>query len=293
MTQFRDMVAAELAEAVDPRVTEMAHALADQYGEASRAVLFYGSCLREQELDGLMLDFYLIVSDYDLAYPKSWLARANRLVPPNVFPFAHENLAAKYAVLSEEDFLALNQSGASTVSVWARFSQPTRLVWAHDDSAKANAIEAVACAAPTLLALAAPIAGPAARHGDLVLWKSGFAETYKAEIRAERQNRSGSIVDADPDRYRRFEAAITLPSVLPTEAEARKRWRQLQRRGKLMSIVRLAKASFTFAGGIDYLAWKINRHAGTKIEVKPWQRRWPLFGALILVPKLFVSGAVK
>ena len=31
---------------------------------ASRAVLFYGSCLREQQLDGLMLDFYLIVSDY-------------------------------------------------------------------------------------------------------------------------------------------------------------------------------------------------------------------------------------
>jgi hypothetical protein len=37
-------------------------------------VLFYGSCLRESELDGLMLDFYLIVSDYGDAYPKRWMA---------------------------------------------------------------------------------------------------------------------------------------------------------------------------------------------------------------------------
>ena len=37
----------------------------------SRAVLFYGSCLREKQLDGLMLDFYLIVSDYRAAYAKA------------------------------------------------------------------------------------------------------------------------------------------------------------------------------------------------------------------------------
>ena len=39
----------------------MAEAIAAIHGEASRAVLFYGSCLREKQLDGLMLDFYLIV----------------------------------------------------------------------------------------------------------------------------------------------------------------------------------------------------------------------------------------
>ena len=38
------------------------------------------------QLDGLMLDFYLIVSDYRAAYGKRWLAAANRLIPPNVFP---------------------------------------------------------------------------------------------------------------------------------------------------------------------------------------------------------------
>src|SRR3546814_11495105 len=92
--------------------------------------LFYGSCLREKNLDGLMLDFYLIVSDYRAAYGKRWLATANRLIPPNVFPFEHHGLVAKYAVLSAADFARLNSPAAANVSVLARFAQPARPLWA-------------------------------------------------------------------------------------------------------------------------------------------------------------------
>ncbi|MDP8994613.1 MAG: hypothetical protein M3N07_06500, partial [Pseudomonadota bacterium] len=88
MEDLRALVAAELAAPVDPRVAAMAEALAARYPGAARAVLFYGSCLRERQLEGLMLDFYLIVSGYRDAYGKRWLAAANRLIPPNVFPFA-------------------------------------------------------------------------------------------------------------------------------------------------------------------------------------------------------------
>lgn len=288
MSALSALVTAELAEPVDPRVTAMAEAIAAQYGNAARAVLFYGSCLRQQELDGLMLDFYLIVSDYDAAWPGSWLARANRLIPPNVFPYAHDGLAAKYAVLSEADFASLNGPDASTVSVWARFAQPTRLVWAADEAARDAAVAAIAGAAPMLFLLARPIAESA---DPLDIWRAGFAQTYRAELRAEREDRSGSIVEADPERYRRFGKAV--PETRLTRPEAERRWRRLQRRGKLMSVVRLAKASFTFAGGVDYLAWKINRHAGTQIVIKPWQRRWPLLGAIVLVPRLLMQGAVR
>ena len=52
------------------------------------------------------------------AYPAHWLRLANRLLPPNVFHLEHEGLRAKYAVLSEGDFAALNRADASTVSVW-------------------------------------------------------------------------------------------------------------------------------------------------------------------------------
>ena len=78
MTTLRALVEEELAHPVLPQVTEMATAIAALYGDAARAVLFYGSCLREARLDGLMLDFYLIVSDYPSAYEKRWLATANR-----------------------------------------------------------------------------------------------------------------------------------------------------------------------------------------------------------------------
>jgi hypothetical protein len=108
MPDLRELVAEELRLPVDPRVTAMAKAIAAKHGEASRAVLFYGSCLRQKQLKGLMLDFYLIVGDYRSAYAKRWLAAANRLIPPNVFYFEHDGLAAKYAVLSEADFHLLN-----------------------------------------------------------------------------------------------------------------------------------------------------------------------------------------
>ncbi len=289
MDDLRDLVAEELAQPADPRAVAMAQALAAVYPQAARAVLFYGSCLREANLDGLMLDFYLIVSDYEAAYGKGWLARANRLVPPNVFPFAQGGLIAKYAVLSEADFARLCGAEADNVSVWARFAQPARLLWAADEAARARAIAAVARAAPTLLGLAAPAAG----EGDMLhLWRAGFAMTYGAELRAERKTRSGSIVDSDPERYRRFgEAAFPL-SVVESEGNAA-HWRHLQRRGKRLTVLRLVKASFTYAGGIDYLAWKINRHAGTRIAIKPWQRRWPLIGALTLLPRLFRNGAIR
>src|SRR6185503_10362938 len=115
-------------------------AIAAKHGAASRAVLFYGSCLREKQLDGLMLDFYLIVSDYHAAYDRRWLSVANRWIPPNVFHFEHDGLTAKYAVLSEDDFHRLNGPETRSVSVWARFAQPSRLAWVADESAQRMAI---------------------------------------------------------------------------------------------------------------------------------------------------------
>jgi len=130
----------------------------------------------------------------------------------------------------------------------------------------------------------------------LNLWREAFAHTFAAELRAERPERSAAIVDADPDRYQIFgELALSVMSAKrpANEEDARRWWRRKQLKGKLYSIPRLAKASFTFAGGADYIAWKINRHAGTKIELRPWQRRYPLLAAITLLPRLLSSGAVR
>jgi hypothetical protein len=315
MTELRELVAEELGIPVDPRVTAMAEAIANKHGAASRAVLFYGSCLRQKQLDGLMLDFYLIVSDYRSAYAKRWLAIANRLIPPNVFYFEHDGLAAKYAVLSEADFARECSVEASSVSVWARFAQPSRLVWAADNRAREVAVEVIAEATPTLFAFTRPAMTGDDRNDPLAVFRCGFSLTYGAEIRAEREARPSSIVDIDESRYSRFGAAVirknpaTKPSKKPKEADksgfqegavrvrarnsAQRWWRRMQAKGKALSVLRLAKATTTFAGGADYIAWKINRHAGTQIELKPWQRRWPLLAAISLLPRLLRSGAVR
>jgi len=299
MPALRDLVAEELRTPVDPRVSAMAEAIAAKHAPASRAVLFYGSCLRQQQLEGLMLDFYLIVSDYRSAYPKRWLATANRLIPPNVFYFEHDGLVAKYAVLSEADFARECGSNAFTVSTAARFAQPARLVWSADAEAESRVLDAVGSAATTLLSWTLPVAGDDTPEA---IWKRAFALTFAAELRAERLDRSYSIVDADAPRYDRFglralqaiaeSRAVAMP-LSKSEAQAKRWWKKMQRRGKLYSVARLAKASFTFAGGVDYIAWKINRHAGTDIRIKPWQRRWPLLAAVSLLPQLLRSGAVR
>ena len=292
MPGLRKLVVEELGAAVDPRVSAVAAAIAAKHGTASQAVLFYGSCLREEQLDGLMLDFYLIVSDYRAAYDKRWLAAANRLIPPNVFYFEHEGMASKYAVLSEADFAHECSPGAWTVSTAARFAQPSRLAWAADAGTGNRIIDIVSLAAPTLLGWTLPLVD---RRDVAGAWKRAFAETFAAELRAERENRSAAIVDADRERYDLFGRAALelLPKTPGSRPKALRWWRAKKRRGKLYSIARLSKASLTFAGGADYIAWKINRHAGTDIRLKPWQQRHPLLAAVTLLPRLIRSGAVR
>ncbi len=301
------LVAEELARPVPAEVTAMAAAIAGKY-QGARAVLYYGSTLRDARLEGLMLDFYLIVADYAEAFGKGWLASANKLLPPNVFPFEHNGLIAKYAILSEADFARLASPRTRNVSVWARFAQPSRLVWAADDTAAATAIACVATAAPTLLAAARSCMPD--RLDALDLWRQAFALTYAAELRAERSGRAGSVVDADPERYRAFTLPALAAAGLPAgvadgqvrfdrplssaeRAQGERAWARRRREGKALTLLRLAKASATYAGGLDYLAWKISRHSGHPVAIKPWQRRWPIVGAMTLLPRLLLRGAVR
>jgi hypothetical protein len=97
-------------------------------------------------------------------------------------------------------------------------------------------------------------------------------------------------VDTDRDRYRRF-LAPALAAIEPNAPQGD--WSRRRLEGQLLSVARLAKASLTYAGGAEYIAWKINRHAGTDIELKPWQKRHPLLAAISLLPRLLRSGAIR
>ncbi|APG62106.1 hypothetical protein LPB140_03985 [Sphingorhabdus lutea] len=307
MISLRQSISAELATPVNPQINEFAEHIAQQYLGAAMAVLFYGSCLRSEKLEGEMLDFYVIVSNYDDAYEKPWMAKWNRRIPPNVFPYNFNGLAAKVAILSMDDFANLCKPEADNISVWARFSQPVRLVWRINEDTEQAIANAVASAVPTLLNAA--LAHSDREVGLLDLWESGFALTYGAELRAESKSRPGDVIKFDPERYIQIGKAGLYHCRIAAEIRGDKvhivgdnrfrveqelsRWPALRRRGKWLTILRLGKAAFTYAGGIDYLAWKINRHAGTNITIRPWQRKWPFIAAIFLLPKLLAKGAVK
>ena len=96
--------------------------------------------------------------------------------------------------------------------------------------------------------------------------------------------------DAAVERY----AAFFEPAAAAIDRQvASGGWRRRRLEGKALSVIRLAKASATYAGGADYIVWKINRHAGSNFVLKPWQRRHPLLGAISLLPRLLKSGAIR
>ncbi|MFC7331682.1 hypothetical protein [Rhodocista pekingensis] len=304
-------IAAELAEPVPPAATALALDLVRHGGGSVAAVLFYGSVLRTGDLDGV-LDFYVIVDSLTGWHGRgTWQALANRLLPPNVFfhetPWQGRTVRAKVAVMSRSQFERAVRPDSLDTTIWARFAQPVRLVHARDADAGRWAAGAVTAAVATAAWWAARL-GP--ESGTPVgFWDALFRHTYAAELRVEKGDRASGIVGHAADRYAAlFRPALTLagtgfdgsgdgilrPDLTAGERDsARRRWRRRQVAGKLLNVARLVKAAFTFRNGVDYIAWKVERHSGVRLALAPWQRRWPLLAAPGLLWFLWRRGAIR
>ena len=70
-------------------------------------------------------------------------------------------------------------------------------------------------------------------------------------------------------------------------------WALRRLQGKILSVLRLMKAAYTFQGGVDYLIWKIERHSGVKIELTPQERRHPILTGLRAFWRLYRQGAFR
>jgi hypothetical protein len=302
LNTLRIQIESELHQPVPEPVRELAAQLAARAGSATVAVLYYGSTLRSDALDG-MLDFYVLL-DRVGAWPGSRLAAmANRLLPPNVGyvegRYAGVALRAKYALISMAQFEERVAGRSLDTTLWARFCQPCRCVWARSTTDAMRVAEAVGMAVVTAARWSAALGPEVAQPAEF--WMALFARTYASELRVEGGQRAGSIVATDAPRYSRLlpeawqVAGMTFetgadgslrPGLVPAErARQQRQWRLRQRLGKPLNAIRLMKAAFTFDGAMDYVAWKIERHTGTRIEVRPWQRRFPLLAA----PGLYFS----
>jgi hypothetical protein len=294
------LIAGELGQPIAPAARAMAEHCRARHGAAAIAVLFYGSCLRQsdQALAESLLDFYIIVDDYGAAYDSRLMALANRLLPPNVFyvelTWQGITLRAKYAVMSLDQFAAGCTRSAANVSVWARFCQPARLVWADNAATRHALAVALADACRTMLWHAWPAApdGKLLDEDSLQVWEQGFRRTYAAEIRSETGDRARALIMADKVRYQQL-ARMILPELRRSGVAGDVIWRRRGIVGKSLNFLRLVKAAFTFDGAVDYVMWKVRRHSGVVIPVSEWQRRHPLLAAPALAWKLYRLGAFR
>jgi uncharacterized protein YfiM (DUF2279 family) len=304
--RLEEWIAREMALPAHPAALALADAIGARHGGIA-AIVFYGSCLRQpaaaaEPPDGIM-DFYVVVDRYRDAYPGRLLALANRILPPNVFHVATrwrgEPVRAKYAVISMAQFRRGLARTSFQTSLFARFAQPCRLVWARDPQARAAIGAALADAVITMVAAVAPLLEPGS-HAEQ-LWLRGFRETYRAELRTEGAARARDLYQSDRERYEVITpwalsaagiAASTTRSAYGRRS-AQLRWAARRVLGKLLSVLRLSKSAFTFDGGADYILWKIERHTGVSLPASPWQRRHPLLASPVFLWRLYRLGAIR
>jgi hypothetical protein len=266
-------------------------ALADKAGgqhQGVAAVLGYGSALRDATPETTLVDLYVLTDSFD-GVSRKWLARLGcRIAAPNVHYLetmvGSKVCRAKYAVLPLRQFR--NKCSAHTANpyFWARFCQPVEIIWVKDNQAESAVSECLEVATQTAFAHAKALA-PAAPPREQ--WTRLFQETYRTEFRPETASRPSDIVEKNLAHYQAASA------ICKDVAPLKRNWAILRFTGKALTILRLIKASFTFHGGPDYLAWKIKRHSGVDVQLTDFQRKHPLIASITLLPMLLRKGAVK
>ncbi len=277
---------------VPPAIRSMSEAVRRDVGGSVVGMLAYGSCLRDVRPEEGLVDLYAIISDYRDFHGNPVTRFLNWLIPPNVYyaECEHDGLTirTKYAVVSIAQFERRVSRKTRNPYFWARFAQPTAIVFAVNGETRERIEAALANAVSTAIDHGRALAGKGAE--TRTVWTTLFQNTYRTELRSEDASRAGQIVEANSDFY---EAAAELHVSRQNAVNRQGSWALRRIEGKFLSVARLLKAAFTFQGGADYLAWKIARHSGVTIEVTPWQRRHPILAAIVLLPKLYARGGFR
>ncbi|TAM10612.1 MAG: hypothetical protein EPN72_09080 [Nevskiaceae bacterium] len=298
-----EVIAAQSARPSPVLLDQVAETVTARFGASLQAMLFYGSCLRSADPTDGLVDVYALVDDYRHAYPQRYLRVFNSVLPPNVFymecplaarlpggsPPENARLRIKCTVLSLAAFERGTRHWFHSY-LWGRFAQPARIVRVRDESARRRVNEALAGAVLTFQRRSIPCLSGA--FTAEALWTEGLRRCYAAELRVEGNGRATRLVAdgladyqartqasalllglqlVEGGQYRRVPATTRSAALLAGGAWAVRRWQ-----GRILSILRLVKSAGTFKGGVDYVAWKIERHSGVHIEVTPRLRRHPL-----------------
>lgn len=285
------LIAEETSIEVPLAVQKLSAAIQTRGGVSS--ILFYGSGLWKEPEEDTIYDFYVMVErfrDFDRSISSAILGS---FLPPNVYYMeiqdGEKTLRCKYAVMRIDQFIRAAKGRAITPQIWARFAQPCRITYGSND----KMLDALAECVLSFHRKALPVTLANASPRDI--WLRGLSETYGAELRSEKPERTVQIFDANADNFiRRTELTLPLLTFITRESK----WSPIINRikrpfQKFITFIRLAKATLTFKNGVDYALWKIERQSGVKLEANDFQRRYPLIGAWPLVWNLWRKGGFR
>ena len=281
----------------DPALAGLLEQLQQRHNGAICATLLYGSCLRSGDLYDGLLDLYLVCDDYSAAYGRSLLAIGNWMLPPNVFYAEHtyegRTLRSKVTVISLRDFRHGSSTSTFESYIWGRFAQPTLILYARTEEVRREIEICLLQAVRSLLHNSIPALPENGTVSEL--WTNALALSYATELRTERSGRATELSHYAQNFYTQLTHSqadsLGYGLILSENAgelhyrtristfrrrKTRGAWFVRRAQGKLLSIMRLLKALFTFEGGLDYIAWKLERHSGEPIVIPDKVRRAPL-----------------
>lgn len=289
----RSAIADEVVRPPQREVEALIAALRERFGACFAGALYYGSCRRQTHPEGV-IDLHVLVTDLGTALGP-WGARICRLLPPNVYYLEVEHMGStvrcKYAVLSLAQFHRNCTRSAFHSYFWARYAQPLSLAGVATNT-QGPLVDSLVNAVETLALRALPrLPPPADGHG---FWKGALGLCYRAELRAEGGGRAATLIAGHPEYYRATgDAVLAAMARSGPTVRARLDWGLRIALGKPLSLLRLIKGLYTFDGGLDYVAWKLERHTGRPVEVPDKVRRRPMIHLWPLIWKLWREGMFR
>ena len=304
-TTLIDALARETDRPLPFAVSAFVDAATTRFGESVAAILFYGSCRRADQPDGLY-DLYVILDDYR-GLPRGEAVLA-AMLPPNVYYLEVVTDAgtrrAKCTVISRADFSRGVQHWFHSY-LWGRFCQPVSLVYTRDASVRLEMLACLGQAVTKFISEAICLQG--AQFDTRALWVDGLRMSYSTELRSEGPDRAAELVATHADFYDAVTAAAAPATDLIATAPGRWRstltqrrrrqtvraWRIRRLTGKFQALARILKAWITFDGGFDYIVWKLERHSGRHIEVPERVRRHPALHIWGFFWRLYRAGVFR
>ena len=299
----------------DPGAARLVDALRAAVGASElRAVLLFGSRLVQASPDRYSAyDLVVVCEDYRAFYqglgrvgatrrPPALVAALNRVLAPNVIALApngwESGPVAKIMVIEPDAFDRALGPRAPDHFLKGRLVQQVALLHARDDASAAwveARLDGARADVPRWVGpfLESPFTAEPAARRMLEL-------SYAGEIRPEAGDRVRQVFDAQRtflvgmlerilddavarERLIRIDGAEpTYRFARPPGALDRLPVRLYFLRSKARATARWLKHVVTFDNWLDYLARKVQRRTGMRVEISRWERRLPL---LLLWPK--------